>query len=166
MEPIWMRATHRHVEIATVCVLLLLSALLFYEAIRLGPGWGESGPDPGFFPFVLTILLLLGTAGVLYVNVYRHPADRRFFEVSQEVVDLLKVGLPILIVVAMIRWLGLYASSGLYLGLFMAWYGRFRWYWALLGAIAFPLLMWLLLRQGFNISMPMSVLYKRNILPF
>jgi hypothetical protein len=48
----------------------------------------------------------------------------------------------------------------------MAWYGKFRWYWALFGAIVLPLSLWLLLRQGFNISMPTSVLYRRNILPF
>ena len=166
MEPIWMRTTHRQVEIGTIVVFLLLGILLLFESMRLGPGWGESGPQPGFFPFVLTILLVLGTLGVAYVNIYRHPESRPFFEVSQEVTDLLKVGIPILVVVALIRWLGLYITSGLYIGFFMAWYGRFRWYWALAGAILLPAVLWLTLRYGFNISMPMSVLYRRNILPF
>jgi len=166
MEPIWMRTTHRQVEIGTIVVFLLLGILLLFESMRLGPGWGESGPQPGFFPFVLTVLLVLGTLGVTYVNIYRHPEQRPFFEVSQEVTDLLKVGIPILVVVALIRWLGLYITSGLYIGFFMAWYGKFRWYWALAGAILLPAVLWLTLRYGFNISMPMSVLYRRNILPF
>ena len=166
MKPIWLRTTNRQVEIGTVAVFLLLGVVLVLESIRLGPGWGVSGPDAGFFPFILTILLLLGTLGVLWGSVYRQPDNRPFFEVSQEVEDLLKVGIPILVVVALIRWLGLYIVSGLYLGFFMAWYGKFRWYWALLGAIVLPVSLWLLLRQGFNISMPTSVLYRRNILPF
>ena len=166
MVPIWLRTTYRQVEIGAVVVFLLLGALVLSDAIRLGPGWGDSGPQPGFFPFVLTILLILGTLGVIYVELYRQPDMRPFFEVPEEVADLLKVGIPIVIVVALIPWLGLYVTSGLYLGFFMAWYGKFRWYWAVVGAIALPLVMWLVLRQGFNLSMPMSVLYRQNILPF
>jgi putative tricarboxylic transport membrane protein len=41
-----------------------------------------------------------------------------------------------------------------------------RWYEALAGGILLPLIMWLALRQGFNIAMPMSVLYTAGIAPF
>ena len=166
MTPIWLRATYRSVEIGTVVVLLLLSVVVIYESVRLGPGWGDSGPQPGFFPFVLTILLVLGLLGVIYVNVHRQPDRRPFFEVPQEVEDLLKVGIPILVVVALVRFLGLYVSAGLYLGFFMAWYGGFRWYSSLAGAVIMPVLLWLLLREGFNIPMPMSALYRSGTLPF
>jgi putative tricarboxylic transport membrane protein len=166
MTPIWLRTTHRAVEVATVVVLIALGVLLLWESLRLGPGWGEQGPQPGFFPFVLTIMMLIGTLGVLYVNAYRHPDTRPFFEVSEEVSDLLKVGIPIAVAVFAIRWLGLYATSGVYLAFFMAWYGKFRWWQAILGGILLPLSLWLLLRWGFNIPMPMSVLYRQGILPF
>jgi ABC-type cobalamin transport system permease subunit len=91
---------------------------------------------------------------------------RPYLEVSQEVEDLLKVGIPIVVVVALIRWLGLYLSAGLYIAFFMAWYGKFRWYQAIAGGVLLPVIMWLTLREGFNISMPMSMFYKSNILPF
>ncbi|HEX2256132.1 MAG TPA: tripartite tricarboxylate transporter TctB family protein [Afifellaceae bacterium] len=160
-----MRTSHRAVEIATAVVLVLLGVLIFWESLRLGPGWGVSGPQPGFFPFVLTLMVLIGVLGVLYVNIYRHPDTRPFFEVSQEVTDLLKVGVPIFFAVLAIRWLGLYITSGLYLAFFMAWYGKFRWWQAILGGILLPLIMWVVLRQGFNIAMPMSMFYRMNILP-
>jgi putative tricarboxylic transport membrane protein len=166
MTPVWLRTTHRAVELGAVICLLLLGVVLLSEAIELGPGWGESGPQPGFFPFVLTVLMTLGSLGVLYVNVYRQPDLRPFFEVSQEVTDLLRVAVPIGVAVVLIRWLGIYAGSGLYLGFFMAWYGRFRWYQALAGGILLPVIMWLALREGFNIPMPMSMFYRSGILPF
>lgn len=165
MPSIWLRTTYNAVEIGVVIVLIALSGLLFYEAFRLGPGWGESGPQPGFFPFVLTLFMVTGALGVLYVTV-RKPDRRPFFEVSHEVEDLLKVGMPIVIAVLAIRWLGLYITSGLYLAIFMAWYGRFRWDKALAGGVALPAILWILLREGFNISMPMSVFYRAGILPF
>jgi hypothetical protein len=136
------------------------------DTIRLGPGWGESGPQPGFFPFVMTILLVLGTLGVIYVELYRQSDTRPFFEVSEEVADLLKVGIPIVIVAFVIRWLGLYAGAGLYIAFFMAWYGKFRWYSALAGGIILPVVLWLVLREGFNIAMPMSAFYRSGTLPF
>ena len=166
MQPIWMRTTIRAVEFGFVVCLLLLSILLVWESVRLGPGWGPSGPDPGFFPFSLTVLLVLGALGVLFLNVYRNPDHKPFFKVPEEVEDVLRVGLPIAAAVLVLRWLGIYVTAGLYLAFFMAWYGKFRWYQALAGGIILPVLMWLILREGFNISMPMSALYRRNILPF
>lgn len=166
MEPIWLRATNRAVDTGVITVFLLLCLLVLYESVRLGAGWAESGPDAGFFPFSLAILLFLGVLGVSYFDLYRHPDNRPFFGASDEVVDVLKVGVPIAIVVFVMRWLGLYITAGLYIGLFMAWYGRFRWFSALAGAILLPLILWLLLAKGFNIHMPQSMFYRRGILPF
>ncbi|MFQ5939913.1 MAG: tripartite tricarboxylate transporter TctB family protein [Alphaproteobacteria bacterium] len=146
-------------------VLLALGGLVFYEAMRLGPGWGPSGPEPGFFPFVLTIFLVAGAVGVMVLNVMK-PDRRPFFEVSAEIKDLLRVGIPIAFAVLAVRWAGLYVTSGVYLAFFMAWYGRFRWYQALAGGLVLPLAMWLTLREGFNIAMPMTMFYHKGILPF
>ena len=165
VPPIWLRTTYSGVETGVIIVLIALGGVIIYDAVRLGPGWGAQGPEPGFFPFVLAILMVGGALALLFMSV-RRPNRRPFFEVSQEVEDLLKVGVPILATVAAIRWAGLYITSGLYLAFFMAWYGRFRWYEALAGGIMLPVILWLLLRQGFNISMPMSVFYRTGILPF
>jgi putative tricarboxylic transport membrane protein len=166
MAPIWMRMTHRAVETGIVVFLLISGVVIFAESLRLGPTWGESGPQAGFFLFVLSIAMMVGTLGVAYVNAYRHPDMRPFFEAPQEVEDLLKVGLPILALVLLIPLLGIYAGAGVYLAFFMAWYGKFRWYSALAGGILLPAVLWIMLREGFNISMPMSAFYRSNILPF
>lgn len=166
MAPIWMRTTHRAVEIGLVAIFLILGAVIVAEAVELGPTWGESGPQAGFFLFVLAIAMILGTIGVAYINAYRNPDMRPFFEAPEEVEDLLKVGLPIFALVLIIPLFGMYMSAGIYLAFFMAWYGKFRWYSALAGGIILPVVLWIMLREGFNISMPMSALYRSNILPF
>jgi hypothetical protein len=157
--------TRNAVEIGVAVVLVLLGGLIFYDAIRLGPGWGDSGPQPGFFPFVLTFFMVAGAVGVLIHSMMK-PHRRPFFEVSREVEDLLKVGIPIVIAVLAVRWAGLYVTAGVYLAFFMSWYGQFRWYQSLAGGILLPLVMWFTLWEGFNISMPMSFLYRLNVLPF
>lgn len=166
MAPIWLRVTNRAVETVLVLLLLILGFVILNESFRLGPTWGESGPQPGFFLFVLSLAMIVGTLGVGYANAYKNPDMRPFFEAPEEVRDLLKVGLPIIGMVAIMPIFGLYMTAGLYLGFFMAWYGKFRWYSALAGAIILPVFLWMMLRVGFNISMPMSAFYRSNILPF
>ena len=165
MPPFWLRVTYGAMELAVALLLVLLGGLILNEAFRLGPGWGDQGPQPGFFPFVLSIVMTLAALGVL-VKSWKVPDSQPFFEVQQEVTDLVKVGLPILAAIALLRWAGLYVTSGIYIAFFMSWYGRFRWYEALAGGIALPVILWLVLRHGFNIAMPMSVFYRTGVLPF
>jgi len=165
MPPVILRLTQSAVETAIVVVLLALGGLIVYDSVQLGSGWGQQGPQPGFFPFILALMMLAGTLAVLLMSV-RKPDRQPFFQVSQEVVDLLKVGLPIVALVAAMPWTGLYITSGLYMTFFMAWYGKFRWYQALAGGLALPTILWLFLRVGFNIAMPMSIFYRTGALPF
>ena len=159
-----LKVTLKTVEISVAVLLLALGALIFYESLQLGAGWGFSGPQPGFFPMVLTVLILIGSVIVLVIA-FRQTSNETFFEVSDEVVDLLKVGLPILVSVALLRLLGIYIVSGLYLGFFMMYYGKYKWWQALIGAVALPLILYLLLNQAFNLSMPRSFLYRSGNLP-
>ena len=164
MTPFWLRTKTATVEYAVCAALLGLGVVLFNEAIRLGPGWGEQGPRPGFVPFVLTTMMVVGAIGVAITNYFK-PDLRPFFEVSQEVVDLLQVGLPVFLVVYLIPWLGIYITAGLYMGFFMAWYGRFRWQVALVGLVVFPLVLWIILSKLFGLPLPMSVFYRQGLLP-
>jgi putative tricarboxylic transport membrane protein len=164
MAPIWLRTTKNAVEIGTALILIAVGALILNEAIKLGPGWGEQGPQPGFFHFVLTCAVIVGAIGVLLQSLIS-PEKQPFFEARQEVVDLLKVGIPVAFAVLAIRWLGIYITAGVYLAFFMAWYGKFRWWQALAGGILLPVVMWLLLQKGFALPMPMSVFYRTGQLP-
>lgn len=148
-----------------VCILLLLiGAVLFNESLRLGHGWGATGPRSGFFPFVMTVMMVTGTVVTLLIA-WRQPDERPFFEVSQEIVDLVKVGVPIIVSVAILRYAGIYITAGLYIGFFMVWYGRMAWYSGLLGAIILPVVLWVVLTRGFNIPMPMSMFFRTGQLP-
>lgn len=156
--------TLKSVEIGASIVFLLLGIFVIREGIRLGPGWGESGPLPGFFPFTLAILMSIGAVGVFW-SALKIRETRPFFEATEEVVDLLKVGVPMALAIIVIPWLGLYITAGIYVGAFTKWYGRFRWYEALAAGVLVPVVLYFLLRYGFNIAMPMSRWYSKGLLP-
>src|SRR5215210_565661 len=58
----------RSVDIVVTLLLLALACLLGWDSWRLGAGWESDGPQAGYFPFYLSVLLAaaslfgLGTA--------------------------------------------------------------------------------------------------------
>ena len=47
----------RNADIITASVLTALGILVLAEAVRLGFRWGPDGPQSGFFPFWLAVIL-------------------------------------------------------------------------------------------------------------
>jgi hypothetical protein len=159
------RLTLNTIEIGVALLFLGLGALVLGEGLRLGPGWSVSGPEPGFFPVVMTGLMSVGALISLYFAI-RTPDRRPFFEERQEVANLLEVGVPILLTIFAMQWLGLYLAAGLYLSLFMIFYGKSRWWAGIAGGVLMAAAFWLILVKFLTIPMPMSVFYKAGLLPF
>src|SRR5258708_27970955 len=49
------------VEIIVGLLLLALAAILCYDNWRTGASWDSTGPEPGYFPFYLSVILGGGT---------------------------------------------------------------------------------------------------------
>jgi putative tricarboxylic transport membrane protein len=159
----YVRATLKGVEVAASVVFFALAARVIVEGVRLGAGWDERGPQAGFFPFWLAIVMGLGSIAV-FLQSLRKPFDSPFFETSEEIVDLIKVGLPLVLTVCAIPWTGLYIATFLYVWLFAWWYGAFRWWTSLLGALVFTATIYFTLK-AMRIPMPLSMFYERGLLP-
>jgi putative tricarboxylic transport membrane protein len=79
----------RAVDSMTAALLMLLSAAVIYEALRLGAGWGSEGPESGFFPFWLAILLAIVSI-VLFVQALRRRSQEPFVN-RERLIPVLKV---------------------------------------------------------------------------
>jgi putative tricarboxylic transport membrane protein len=157
------RLDTRKAEIVVGLILMALAALVIRETVRLGAGWGPSGPQPGFFP-TLAALVMAASAVVAIVRTARAPGTA-LFESREQAVDVLKVGLPIAAAVVALPYLGFYVTTALYTGLFAAWYGRYRWYVALAAGLLLPVALYFAFERGFRIPLPKSVGYG-DALPF
>jgi putative tricarboxylic transport membrane protein len=158
------RLTLRRAERVVGAGFVLLALLVIWQSVGLGPGWDESGPQPGFFPVSLAVLMGLGGIGVVSGS-WRRDDPRPFFEARQEPIDLLKVGIPAAVAIAAVPHLGLYIVTVAYVGGFAAWYGGYRWYVTVPGAIAGAAMLYWGLERGFRIPLPKSVWYGSG-LPF
>jgi putative tricarboxylic transport membrane protein len=148
----------RVVNLVTAAVLMLLSGVVIYDALRLGAGWGTEGPQSGFFPFWLATLLA-GVSVVLFLQALFGRSEAPFV-IGHRFVPVLKVLGPLAGFVVLTDppgpWsgLGLYVAAGLYLGFYMRWVGRHHWRTVVALATVVPIITFLIFETWFLVPMP------------
>jgi putative tricarboxylic transport membrane protein len=144
----------RAVDIAVSLLLLALAGLLGFDNWRTGMGWDSTGPQPGYFPFYLSVILagacLWGLAKELRA---RRMPDEAFVSRAQ-LRRVLQVFVPTVLFCVLTQWLGLYVASFLLIAGFMALVGRIAWWKSILTAFIFSAAMFVTFDVAFDVIMP------------
>lgn len=53
------------VEVTLAAVTAAIGAVVTIGALEFGTGWGDGGPQPGYFPFYIGIIVMVASGGVL-----------------------------------------------------------------------------------------------------
>jgi len=145
--------SHRGVEIAVACFMALLAFIGIYGSIKVGIGWGSDGPRAGFFPFYVSLAVLISCA----VNLAKVFTSADEGEVFAEWSQLLRVGsvvLPTAIYVALIPYIGIYVASALLIVAFMKWLGHYGWPLSVAVAVGVPIVTFLMFEIWFLVPLP------------
>ncbi|MGH8691895.1 MAG: tripartite tricarboxylate transporter TctB family protein [Burkholderiales bacterium] len=110
-------------------LFFIFGAVVIYDSVRLGFGWQEvHGPRPGYFPFYIGLIICI-TSLLNFVRALRMaPAQNKTFVQVGQLKLVLTVLIPTAIYAALVTWIGIYASSVLFIGFFMRWLGRYPWW--------------------------------------
>ena len=120
-------ASVKAVEIGVAALVFLFGAVVVFDSIRIGARWGEDGPQPGYFPFYVGLSICVASVTIL-VRALRNPALAAKSFVSRESLKkILTVLVPTVVYVALIKYLGFYVASTLYIAYFMWALGRYPW---------------------------------------
>jgi hypothetical protein len=142
----------RLADLLTASFFVLLGGVVVFDAARLGIGWGTDGPQSGFFPFWLGVLMIAACA-VILLQAARGAAGRAFVT-RRQLGPVLKVLWPAVALVVLTQWLGLYVAAALYTGFYMRWIGRHSWLAVLAVAVLFPLATFFVFEKWFLVPMP------------
>lgn len=116
-------ASTRTLEIVTAGLFLVLGGVVMFDSFRSGAGWGNDGPQSGYFPFYVGLLMTLATLGNL-VSALRSKGTESF--VSRLKFKLvMAIFLPCIAYLAAMQFLGMYVSSAIFIAVFMRWQGKF-----------------------------------------
>jgi hypothetical protein len=142
----------RTADLTTALVLMGISALVVWDALRLGIGWGTDGPQSGFFPFWLAVIVVACSACIA-VKAARRARGAPFIK-PEQIAPVLKALVPATVFVLLTALVGLYVAAGLYLGVYMRWIGRYSWAAILVLSVAFPLATFFIFEKWFLVPMP------------
>ena len=141
-------------EIVVAAVFLLLGAIVIFDSVRLGIGWGEDGPEAGYFPFYIALIICLSSLVNLVRALLVAPQKNKAFVEIGQLKLVLAVLVPTAIYTAVIGWLGIYVASILFVGLFMRWLGRYAWWKVLAVSVGNSVVFFLIFEFWFSIPLP------------
>ena len=117
----------RTMEIVVALIIMVLGAIVVYDSHRLGSSWGDDGPQSGYFPFYIGLLLCFSSVGTLVQTLRDKSASSESFVTRGKLKLVLTVLLPALLYVVGVQYVGLYVASAIYIAFFMAWLGKYSW---------------------------------------
>jgi hypothetical protein len=121
--------THRTLEIIAALLAFAFGASIALGALEYNIGWGEHGPEPGYFPFWMGVVVVVGATGALLEALFsrRLPGLPAAINADQarRIAAFLLPMLGFLVVTVALK-LGLYVGTVIYLLTVMLWQGRYR----------------------------------------
>ena len=142
------------IEIVVCLLLLALAATLGYDNWRTGASWDSTGPQPGYFPFYLSVILgaaSLYGLGAAFVS--RREAVETFVTRAQ-LRRVMAVFAPTFLFCLATQYLGLYVASFLLIAGFMRVVGKIALWKSLLTAFIFTAAMFVTFDIAFDVIMP------------
>jgi putative tricarboxylic transport membrane protein len=145
---------NRTVEIVASVLLLAVALLLGFDNWRTGIAWDSTGPEAGYFPFYLSVILggasLYGLATTWLAR--REPSET--FVTRAQLRRVMAVFVPTLLFCLATQFLGLYVASFLLIAGFMRVVGKIALWKSLLTAFLFSAIMFVTFDIAFDVIMP------------
>ena len=146
----------RKADIVVAVGLMVVGLLVLGDAVRLGFGWGISGPESGFFPFYMGLGIVISTFFILLraIKIYKKEGPGKSLVPEGGMAQILWVLLPAIGVILLTELLGLHLATVLYLAFYMGVVGRIHWGKVILLSVLVPLVVYILFDKIFLIPLP------------
>jgi len=142
------------VEVFIYLVLLAFALLLGVDNWRSGAGWSQDGPQAGYLPFYLCVILAGASLYGLALALVRRSGQPKIFLTRDQLRRVLQVFVPTLLYCIVMQWLGIYVASFVLIAGFMRFIGRIAWWKSLLTAFVFSCAMFVTFEIAFDVLMP------------
>jgi putative tricarboxylic transport membrane protein len=144
----------RTVETVVYLLLTALALLLAFDNWRTGMGWASDGPQAGYFPFYLSVILAAASVFGL-VSIFLSRMDEgKTFVTRDQLRRVMQVFVPTFLFCLCTQWLGLYVASLLLIAGFMWMVGRIALWKSLLTSLVFSMVMFVTFDVAFDVIMP------------
>src|SRR5690242_13328726 len=98
--------SQKSAEIALAALFFALGLVVMFDSVRLGAKWAEDGPQAGYFPFYVALILCAASAANLALAVVSARDKGRAFVERGQLKLVLAVLVPAAVYVALVGWIG------------------------------------------------------------
>jgi putative tricarboxylic transport membrane protein len=146
--------SQRTIDIVVSLLLLALAVALGYDNWRNGIGWDEAGPQPGYFPFYLSVILAAASLYGIGAALASRKEALQAFVTRAQLGRVTAVFVPTFLFCLATQLLGLYVASFLLIAGFMRLVGKIALWKSLLTGFLFTAIMFATFEIAFNVIMP------------
>ncbi len=145
--------SQKAVDLFVAGAIMTLAALVMYDSQRLGSKWASDGPQAGYFPFYIGLIMFTASVVTLF-QALTSKKSRRVFVDSTQFRSVLAIFVPSAIYIGGIYLLGIYVASMIFLFYFMRVHGGYRVQVIAPVAIGVPALLFMMFEVWFLVPLP------------
>ncbi len=145
----------RAMDIITALVFIAIGLTVMVGSLKLGASWGSDGPEAGYFPFYISLIILLSSTVTLYqAAIVNKKKKTESFVDSEPLKQIMAVLLPAIVFVLGVQLIGIYVSSALYIAIFMVWLGKYPIWMAVAVSVGVSAALYLMFEYWFQVPLP------------
>jgi putative tricarboxylic transport membrane protein len=144
----------RTVEIVVSLLLIALALVLGFDNWRTGIAWDSTGPQAGYFPFYLSVILGCASLYGLVITWLGRREVSETFVTRAQLRRVMAVFVPTLLFCVATQFLGMYVASFFLIAAFMRLVGKIALWKSLLTAFLFSAIMFVTFDIAFDVIMP------------
>ena len=150
----------RAMEIVVSGLFVAAACLVMYDNWRIGARWGEDGPQAGYFPFYIGVIICVASVInlVTALGARAKEAGDKPFVTREQLRMVLIVMVPYSLYVVLISnpvySLGIYEASVVYIALFMRYLGKYTWLKIGVISVATMVAFFLMFEVWFKVPLP------------
>lgn len=152
-EPEQGGTSHKTVDLAVAGAIMALATLVMYDSQRIGARWVSDGPQAGYFPFYIG-LIMFSASLVTVFQALLSKKSRQIFVDSTQFRSVLSIFVPSAVYIGGIYLLGIYVASIIFLAYFMRVHGGYRPHLIAPVALGIPALLFLMFEVWFLVPLP------------
>ena len=145
-------------EIAVALAFLVFGAIVVWDSRRLGSQWGSDGPQAGYFPFYIGVIICAASATNLVRAFLMGAKGRAPFVMWSQLRMVLIVMVPCVLYIVLIANpvydFGIYEASALYIAFFMRFLGKYSWPKSAAVSVGTMVVFFLMFEVWFKVPLP------------
>jgi hypothetical protein len=142
-------------DIITAFLFMVVGLIVMVGSIKLGASWGSDGPEAGYFPFYISLIILLSSAVTLYqAAIVNKKKKTESFVDKESFNQVMAVLLPAVVFVLGVQLIGIYVSSVFYIAIFMVWLGKYPLWKAIAVSVGVSVALYLMFEFWFQVPLP------------